>query len=183
MKLAIDPGHGMSNKDDGVYDPGAVAHSNEGTFAEADINLKFGLTMSFLAKAAGHEVFMTRTSSADPAPVGERAHRAVEKHCDVFISFHLNSNVGTPGEGLEVLYCGGKDKPLAQELQRKLVRVIGFGDREIQERTNLAVLRFTGGPAVLIELGFINNERDREFLIDRDNRIKICETVLEAIAV
>ena len=40
----------------------------------------------------------------------------------------------------------------------------------MKQRTDLAVLRFTGGPSVLIEFGFISNTGDRTFLIDRDNQ-------------
>lgn len=51
----------------------------------------------------------------------------------------------------------------------------------MKQRTDLAVLRFTGGPSVLIEFGFISNTGDRTFLIDRDNRITLCKAILEVV--
>lgn len=38
--------------------------------------------------------------------------------------------------------------------------MVGYVNQGIQERTNLAVLRQTNMPAVLVEAGFINTERD-----------------------
>ncbi|NCO32991.1 MAG: hypothetical protein AUJ92_01720 [Armatimonadetes bacterium CG2_30_59_28] len=75
----------------------------------------------------------------------------------------------------------GKDKPLADALQHKLIQVTGFRNRGVKQRTDLAVLRFTGGPSVLIEFGFISNTGDRTFLIDRDNRITLCKAILEVV--
>lgn len=61
MKVAIDPGHGMSNRTAGVLDPGATSKAGNETFAEADITLRYGLTLKELFQDGGIEVFMTRT--------------------------------------------------------------------------------------------------------------------------
>lgn len=37
MKIAIDPGHGMSNRQRGIYDPGAGHYKNGTQFKEAEI--------------------------------------------------------------------------------------------------------------------------------------------------
>ncbi|MEI3211288.1 MAG: N-acetylmuramoyl-L-alanine amidase [Lachnospiraceae bacterium] len=44
-------------------------------------------------------------------------------------------------------------------MNRELTRV-GFVNQGIQERPNLAVLRRTDMPAVLVEVGFINTDKD-----------------------
>lgn len=182
MKIAIDPGHGMSNRDDGVYDPGACKKVNGVTYAEADIALDYALTLKRLCVEQGIPFFLTRTSSADPAPVTTRAARARKAGCTHFISLHLNSSTSAQASGLEVLYrTDAKDKPLASALQKKLIAVTGFRDRGIKQRTDLAVLKFTPGPAVLIELGFISNPSDREWMMVRENRIEVCEAVVREV--
>lgn len=182
MKLAIDPGHGMSNKKPGVFDTGAVAKAGGETFAEADIALRYGLTLKFLAAQRGIDTFMTRTSSAEDAPVGKRASRARMAGCTHFVSLHLNDSEVPEANGLEVLYRSDtKDKPLAQRLQAKLVSITGFRDRGVKDRDDLAVLKFSLGPAVLIELGFIQNAANRTFLLDRDNRVAICNGILDVL--
>jgi N-acetylmuramoyl-L-alanine amidase len=177
MKIAVDAGPGMGNRKPGVYDPGAVCEAYE----EADIALQYGLTLKHLLTQQGVEVFMTRASHDEAAPVASRASRGSAAGCDCFVSFHLNS-AESVGSGLEVLYRDdAKDESLASELQRKLVVVTRFRDRGTSKRTDLAVLKFRPGPAVLIEVGFINNPAERTFLLNRDNRIAICQAIMETI--
>lgn len=182
LKIAIDPGHGMSNAKPNVFDPGAVKKVGSETFAEADIALKYALTFKQFLVDKGIDFFMTRTSSADAAPVGGRATRATNAGCTHFVSLHLNSFSSPTAAGVEVLYRDdAKDAPLAAQLQNALVNVTHFKDRGIKKRTDLAVLKFKPGTAVLIELGFISNDGDRNFLIERDNRIAICQAIVNVL--
>jgi len=171
MKIAIDPGHGMSNAKPDVYDPGATKKVGSETFAEADIALRYGLTLRKVLEARGVETFMTRTSSADPAPVTRRATRARKAGCTHFVALHLNSDDSPSAHGVEVQYRNNaKDKPLADRIQSRLIKVTGFNDHGNDQRLDLAVLKFSAGPAVLIELGFITNTADRDSLLQGANR-------------
>ncbi|WP_144469529.1 N-acetylmuramoyl-L-alanine amidase [Bacillus thuringiensis] len=76
---------------------------------------------------------------------------------DLVISFHLNASNGN-GQGVEVLYYDQKD--LAAKISAQLAKDIGWRDRGAKQRTDLAVLNGTKAPAILIELGFIDNESD-----------------------
>ncbi|MGE6961649.1 N-acetylmuramoyl-L-alanine amidase [Bacillus thuringiensis] len=78
---------------------------------------------------------------------------------DLVISFHLNASNGN-GQGVEVLYYDQKD--LAAKISAQLAKDIGWRDRGAKQRTDLAVLNGTKAPAILIELGFIDNESDME---------------------
>lgn len=178
LKTCVDAGHGLSNSTAGVYDPGATRKVGSETFSEADIALRYALTLRQLLDAAGTSVFMTRTSSADAAPVGQRAARAARAGCKRFVSLHLNSYSDAKANGVTVLYRHDtKDKPLAEALQKALVAATGLRDRKTSKRTDLAVLKFTPGPAVLIELGFISSDTDRNFLIDGTNRDAVCAAI------
>lgn len=182
MKIAVDPGHGMSNRKAGVFDPGATAFDGADTFAEADIVLRYGLTLRKALLAAGAEVFMTRTSSADPAPVGTRAGRAATVGCETFVSLHLNADDNLKANGVEIQYRDEeKDKPLADRLLHRLIEVTGFHDHGNDKRNDLAVLKFAPGPAVLIELGFITNTANREALLDGARRDAICAAMAEVL--
>ncbi|WP_242303053.1 N-acetylmuramoyl-L-alanine amidase [Bacillus cereus group sp. BfR-BA-01495] len=76
---------------------------------------------------------------------------------DLVISFHLNASDGN-GQGVEVLYYD--QKGLAAKISAQLAKDIGWRDRGAKQRTDLAVLNGTKAPAILIELGFIDNESD-----------------------
>jgi N-acetylmuramoyl-L-alanine amidase len=180
MKIAIDPGHGMSNRQTGTYDPGATHVENGIRHEEATIALKYGLTLKDVFRARQHEVFMTRDDDQDHAPVGQRAANANSVGAEVFISLHLNDFDDDSANGLEVLYRGNDDRPLAQSLQDALINVTQFRDRTIKQRNDLAVLRFQG-VAVLVELGFIANDQNRLTLLNPQKRTAICETIADVV--
>lgn len=182
MKIAVDPGHGMSNKSSGVFDSGATATKNGVTFREADITLQYGLTLRETLIARGADVFMTRSNDTDPAPVGTRASRAAKAGCEMFVALHLNADDDSSANGVEVEYRDDeKDKPLADRMLKKLVSVSGFHDHGNDKRPDLAVLKFAKGPAILVELGFITNDGNRTFLLDDSNRIKICRAIADIL--
>lgn len=76
----------MSNRQLGVFDPGATHVENGFLFREADIALRYGLALKDVFRANGIEVFMTRDDATDHAPVGQRAAMARNAGCDVFVS-------------------------------------------------------------------------------------------------
>lgn len=179
MKVCIDPGHGMSNRQPGVFDPGATHVENGFLFREADLALRFGLALKDVFRAAGVEVFMTRDDATDHAPVARRAVMARNAGCDLFISLHLNDFDDDSANGLEVLYRDAEDRVLAEKLQAALVAVTQMRDRGTRQRQDLAVLKFQG-TAVLIELGFIAHDGDRARLLDAQVRDAIVRTIAAA---
>ena len=183
IKLAIDPGHGMGNAMAGVYDPGAVARVGDVTYAEADIALRYGLTLKQMCEERQIPFFMTRSSSADRAPVGGRATRAANAGCTHFISLHLNDAANLQANGLEVLYRSiAKDKPFADIVQNAILNVAPLRRRDNKQRLDVAVLRFARGPAILIELGFIKYDADRNYLIANESREAICRSILDVVS-
>jgi N-acetylmuramoyl-L-alanine amidase len=178
MKLAIDPGHGMSNRQMGVYDPGGEHLEAGVSFQEAEIALRYALSLRDALRSRGSAVFLTREDARDHAPLARRAANAKSAGAELLISLHLNSVEDDRANGLEVLYRSDASRPLAQALQRALVAVTKFRDRGVKRRDDLAVLRFAG-PAVLIELGFLGHDGDREVVIDPARRHAICETIAE----
>ena len=177
-KVCIDPGHGMSNRTKGVFDPGAVHVESGVRFEESSIALKYGLTLKDEFRARGIDVFMTRDDAEDHAPVGQRATNAKNAGCDLFISLHLNDFDDDTANGFEVLFRGEDDKPLAERLQKAIVKITKLRHRGVKQRNDLAVLKFDGR-AVLIELGFIANDKDRETLLNPQIRSAVCKAIAD----
>jgi N-acetylmuramoyl-L-alanine amidase len=107
-----------------------------------------------------------------------RAANAKKAGCDLLISLHLNDFDDDAANGVEVLFRDDEDKALAARLQKALLQATGLKDRKIKQRTDLAVLKFDGR-AVLIELGFIANDRDRETLLNPAIRDAVCKAIVE----
>ncbi|MED3026133.1 MULTISPECIES: N-acetylmuramoyl-L-alanine amidase C-terminal domain-containing protein [Bacillus cereus group] len=80
---------------------------------------------------------------------------------DLVVSFHLNA-FDTKANGVEVCYYDQQD--LAAKVSAQLSKDIGWANRGAKERRygneRLHVLAETKAPAILIELGFIDNESD-----------------------
>ena len=180
MKVCIDPGHGMSNRQIGIYDPGATYVENGFQFQEAAITLRYGLALRDVLRAQQIEVFMTRDDATDHAPVGSRALMAQDAECDAMISLHLNDFDDDSANGLEIFYHDSKHKAFAQKLQDALIEVTKMRDRKIKQRTDLAVLKFNG-VVVLIELGFIANDADRAKILNAQIREAITQTIARVV--
>ena len=156
-KICVDPGHGMSNRVKGVFDPGAMHLEGTMRFEEAVIALQYGLALRNELQSRGAAVFMTRDDATDHAPVGMRAANAKAAGCDVFVSVHLNDFDDDNANGFEVLYGATAHRAFAEAVHKTVLAVVKLKDRKAKPRTDLAVLKFAG-PAALIELGFIAND-------------------------
>lgn len=181
MKVAIDPGHGMSNANPGTYDPGAVSTMNGTEYREAVIALEYGLRLRDILAERQVDVYMTREDHASDAPVGSRAPGAKAAGCQMLVSLHLNAAESKQANGAEVLYRDAADKPLAERMQKALVEATGFRNRGVIERTNLAVLKFDG-QAILLELGFISNDAELTKMLDPALREKVCQAMADVVA-
>ena len=177
--IILDPGHGMSNRKRGVYDPGAVA----GEFTEADIVMSWANELRSLLIARNCRVVRTRIDHNDPAPVWRRDDIAISYGGDKMISLHCNS--GQPkASGAEVFYRGSDDKPMAEKLSLAVAQALGIPNRgakteQQSQHSSLAVLEFD--KCWLIEIGFISNAGDRAKMLNADFRKKSCEVIADVI--
>lgn len=160
--VCIDAGHGGT-------DSGAVGHGR----LEKDDNLK-------LAKSVGKklkryvDVRYTRTTDVFDSP-SEKAKKGNDFGADLFVSFHRNSSELESANGYETLVYSesGTPKYFADDIKDEMTR-IGFRDRGTKERTDLSVLKKTSMPAVLLETGFITNEKDNKVFDERFELISDC---------
>ena len=149
---ALDAGHGGE-------DPGAVYKDRK----EKDDNLKLTLAVGKILEENGVDVVYTRTTDIYQTPF-EKAKAANEAGADFFISFHRNSS-SKPEQynGVEVLVYDKKGikYQMAQNILGALGE-LGFRELGVKERPGLVVLRRTKMPALLVETGFINSEKDNQ---------------------
>ncbi len=179
MKIAIDPGHGLGNRKREVYDPGACKTHDE-KCQEADFTLAYALALNYFCKQAGIPRFLTRVSKDHRCPVGQRRLLARNDGCTHFLSFHVNA-ARDFARGTETLYRDPhKDLPFAQDIQEAVRGALGFRDRGIKERRDLAVLKFDG-PAALVELGFINNYEEITSLARRETRVLVATAIVRVL--
>lgn len=148
--IMIDSGHGGQ-------DNGATYNGRK----EKDDNLNIGLAVGERLKNAGYNVLYTRTTDRYDTPF-QKAQMANNSGADYFISFHRNSGeVPNTYSGVQALVYDNNTRAaqIGKAIMDELVQM-GFKDLGVVERPGLVVLRRSSMPAVLMEMGFINNDED-----------------------
>lgn len=157
MKVFINPGHSPG----GRPDPGAI-NPNNGV-RECDIVILYALLLEQHLNVAGIE---TRRLQVDDLREITMTSNLFES--DIFISIHCNACLSHNGRGVETWYNSIKGKTIAERVQSAVVEAnVGLVDRGIKQTDNLFVLNATMSPAILIELGFIDNDDDLKILQDQ----------------
>ena len=156
-KIMIDAGHGGA-------DPGAVYNGRQ----EKDDNLNLALAVGRILEEDGYEVEYTRTKDLYQTPY-EKAELGNGSGADLFVSIHRNSG-SVPGQynGVQTLvYAPSGIKLLMAENINEELEKAGFQNLGVEARPDLAVLRRTRMPAVLVEAGFINSEEDNRIFDEK----------------
>jgi N-acetylmuramoyl-L-alanine amidase len=180
MKIAIDAGHGLGNRNRGVYDPGACKTHDGHGYQEADFTLEYALALKHFCMEAGIEWSLTRATREKHCHITVRRSRAKNANCTHFLSFHVNA-ARDFARGTETLYRDqDKDLPFAQDIHDAVRGALGFRNRGIDKRTDLAVLKFDG-PSALVELGFINNYEEITSLARRETRILVATAIVRVL--
>lgn len=170
MRLAVAAGHGLP-------DPGAVA----GSYQESDWALEASRILAGLGREQGLEVLEVRSGSqliARPKSKSLRKRCWLANHfgADVYLELHLDAGGGT---GSSVIHAHGSSLGLRlARIVREELRALGrqlHRDGILDERDTrvrkLAVLRGTRMPALIVELGFIDNPVDLKAVHERQGEL------------
>ncbi|MBM3194248.1 MAG: N-acetylmuramoyl-L-alanine amidase [Chlamydiae bacterium] len=155
-KIIVDPGHG-----------GDDFGTKVGTVIEKIVNLKTSEYVAALLKKSGYEVQMTRKKDIF-VPLADRVEMANRSKASLMVSIHFNAAQSKEAEGLEIFYY--KDpvlerktlsKNLADAVMKKILDKTKAKSRGVKSG-NFCVIRDTTIPAILVEGGFLTNERELE---------------------
>lgn len=180
--VVIDAGHGGADTGSRGYEDG-VAVLNE-----KEVNLNVALRLQKMLEAAGARVFMIRTEDVT-IPLYERQDTANSLGASLYVAIHNNSYTNSTPRGTEVHYHGKDDPPvdgisamdLAQRLQKTLTANLGLPNRGAKVSPELAVLRRTVMPAVIIEGAFISNPEDLNYMKTDEFRKKYAMSAAKCI--
>lgn len=177
--VVLDCGHGGS-------DPGAQGGGYKEKDATYAILYKYAKNY-FDSDTSNIKAYWTRYDDTYVS-LSDRASFASKVGADLFISLHMNSSTNTSATGTEVFYSIGNNATQSNGLSsKKMASVYLSAMLEVMDTTNrgvktanYTVIYKNTVPAVLIELGFISNTKDREKIVDEEYQERVAQKIYES---
>lgn len=165
--IVIDPGHGGR-------DTGTISINGQ---YEKSLTLQVALQLAEKLRIAGAKVIMTRDDDTYLS-LSSRATLSNLSNADAFISLHFNSAPQYPNvSGIGTYFYHTKDKQFALDVQNAMIKETGMHNREVRFG-DFHVIRENQRPALLLELGFLSNKQDQEFVKTKDFREKVTKGII-----
>jgi len=189
--IYIDPGHG-----------GVDSGASYGGVYEKNLALSVANKLKANLIQLGYQVLMTRTADYNVDFKTERSKMANQSNADLFISIHFNAT-GLPSSnstGIETYWYQydpeyqpkinaamhndptrlAESEILANQVQASLISGTGAVNRGVRRET-FAVLRETAIPAILVELGFMDNPSDLQKIKEDAYQTKLANALAQGI--
>ena len=189
--IFLDPGHGGQ-------DSGAFYYN----VAEKDLNMQIYRKLRAKLKELGYKVLTSRDSDIDVDFVTERSRMVNKTNSDIFISIHFNATGSAYSKASGIQTYSYSDEPdypskinqywhnhpdrmseskrLAAAIHSSLLAETGAKDAGLLE-SSYAVLRETAKPAVLLELGYMDNFSENQQIRDSHYQDKLVAGIVKGI--
>ena len=189
--IFLDPGHG--GRDSGAF------YYN---VAEKDLNMQIYRKLRAKLEELGYKVLTSRDSDIDVDFVTERSRMVNKTNSDIFISIHFNATGNTYSKASGIQTYSYRDEPdypskinqywhnhsdrmseskrLAAAIHSSLLAETGAKDAGLLE-SSFAVLRETAKPAVLLELGYMDNFTENQQIRDSHYQDKLVAGIVKGI--
>lgn len=172
ITVVIDAGHGGN-------DHGATHE----TLTEKEITAQICDKIKALNQNENIDLVFTRIDDKSMT-LAERADFINQIKPDVVVSIHVNYNKNVTTSGFEIYTSKAdnanreKSVALATQLAGKLSENLNAKNRGIKEAP-FFILNKSEAPAMVVELGFLSNASDREYLTAGTGQEKIAQSVLD----
>lgn len=177
--VVVDAGHG--GMDEGTSSANRKYH-------EKDIVLGIQEKLSKLLDKTGITIYYTRTRD-EKITKKDRVRLANALQADLFVSIHCNALEG--GEktcGVETLYSEKKpeygslsNKELAALMLEQVTGSAGRKKRDTVVREGLYLIRRSKVPTTIVEVGYMTNQDDMDFMKKEIGQQKIAEGIYQGI--
>lgn len=181
--VMLDPGHG------GYGSPGTNYNMS---IYEKDITYSVAQTVADILTQNGVTVIMTR-SGDEAVFLSERVEMVRELNPDLYVSIHCDGTDSSSVYGTHTFYYKSYSMPLAQAIHNQLVKAYRnyyYTDTSSAEYTNVdkgvkffpyMVTRVEECPSVLVEMGYMSNEADAQFLISEGGQKVLATAIAQGI--
>lgn len=158
-KVCLDAGH--ANTTAGKRTP---IFKNGTFFHESEQNYPIMFKVAEYLKYNGFDVCYTNTDINYDMSLQDRVKKEQTSRADIFISIHKNAIKGkwqSDAKGIEtfIVSRGGRAEKLANCVHSNLIKDTSMKDRKVKT-ANFYVIKYTKAPAILVELGFMDYEKE-----------------------
>jgi len=181
--VVVDAGHGWKPAQGGgiIFDSGAIGYLGAAQHREADIAAQYANSIAYMLRNYYPAIETHLLIAAREQPLSLQQRRRYLPSADAFVSVHLNAAESRNAHGYETWYSREHSVGLAHALHGALQRALaGRLDRGIKQKGLTVCQREK--PSALLELGFITNASDLEYLLLRETRARVAREVAKAIA-
>lgn len=167
--IMIDPGHGGE-------DPGAI--SEDQITLEKNATLDTAMILKEKLEAQGATVLLTR-SDDQFIELDERSELSNMEGVDIFLSLHYDGFYDLTWSGTSTYFYHESDRQLGQAINEQIGTLsldnfgLIFGD--------FHVLRENTRPSILLELGYMSNTNDIEYIRSSTYHDQVAEAVTQGI--
>jgi N-acetylmuramoyl-L-alanine amidase len=173
VKILIDPGHG--GKESGAVGPTG--------YPEKAINLLISRQLAAILRSKGADVHLTRTSD-EFVSLSDRVAQMEQVQPAIALSIHYNAlpDSGDPNtkQGISAFWYQPQSQQLANALQQSLVQTLNRTDDGVYFNS-LAVIRPAIAPAVLLELGYMINPQEFEWITDSSSQTELVKGLADGV--
>ena len=160
---------------------------------EKKINLEIARKVRKELEERGYQVVMTREddnglytdsdSNKKTADMKKRCRMAEESNADILVSIHQNSYEDPEIHGAQVFYYSHsrEGEAVAKILQESLQEIDPENHRQAKANETYYLLRRTKVPTVIVECGFLSNEKEAALLVTDAYQQKAAESICHGI--
>lgn len=169
--VAVDAGHGGDNSGASTRTTGQL---------EKNLTLQYALALQKELKHSGiKRVFMTRTKDTSLS-MPERILMLRNQMPDVLLSIHFNSSSADTVRGASTYYRHIGFRTLTQSVQKRMLQ-LGLADFGNVGSFNFALSGPTEYPNCLVEVAFISNKGDENFVLHKKSPEKVAKKIREGL--
>ena len=185
ITILVDAGHGGED----------FGSKSDNGLLEKDFTLAIARQIKQHAPAYNVKIIMTREEDTYPS-IKDRAEMATTIKADMVIAVHVSAaakiktDAGyspNPASGFDIFVTNknqktvGQSKILGREIAKQVSNIYTVNAIKQRKENGIWMLDAVPCPAVLIECGYLTNEKDVAFISKIENQEKIAKSILQGI--
>lgn len=200
ITIVIDPGHSSTgtsgnepvspNSSTTKLKDGLGATGSYTNIPEHKTNMSVALLVKKELTSKGYNVILTKQDVAESKSNIERAEVGNKNNADLVVRIHADSAENSSISGASMHVPANNEytssfykisKSYGTTILNTYVDEIGIKNRGVIERNDLTGFNWSKVPVVLIEMGFLSNKEDDNFVSNTENHPKIAKAISDGI--